>query len=77
MKIKAIIFFIVLFSFLLFGYFFYDWFSKIVPLEAIIKLLVLFAGLLSIFFPKIIEMFQDGKDNESIKEFIIKKYQKK
>ena len=64
MKVKAIIFFIVLFSFLLLGYFFYDWFSKIIPLESIIKLLVLFAGLLSIFFPKIIEMFQDGKNKK-------------
>ena len=77
MSYKSILFFILLFSFLLFGYFYYETFLKYFPINNFIKFFILILGLFSIFIPNIINKMKQGEDFENIKEYIIKKYKRK
>lgn len=77
MSYKSILFFIFLFGIIIFGYFYYDIFTKYIPINIFINLFVVTLGLLGIFFPHILKKFRSGEDIDNIKEFIIEKYKKK
>jgi hypothetical protein len=77
MSYKSIIFFLLLFGLLVFCYFYYDWFLKFFPIHIIINFIVVLIGICGIFFPHIINKLKSGDDLDDIKEYIIKKYQKK
>jgi len=77
MSYKSIIFFAVIFGIILFGYFYYETFSKYCPLNIFIKGGILILGICGIFFPQIIKKLRAGEDIENIKEYIIEKYKKK
>jgi RsiW-degrading membrane proteinase PrsW (M82 family) len=77
MSYKSIIFFAFIFSIIIFGYFYYDTFTKYFPIHILIKLFLLLIGICGIFFPQIIKKLREGEDMENIKEFIIEKYKKK
>jgi len=77
MSYKSILFFLVLFGIILFGYFYYDTFLKYFPINSFIKIFILIIGLFGIFFPHIISKFKEGEDIENIKEYIIEKYKRK
>lgn len=77
MSYKSIIFFAFIFAIIIFGYFYYDTFTKYFPIHILIKLFLLIIGICGIFFPQIIKKLRDGDDMENIKEFIIEKYKKK
>jgi hypothetical protein len=47
------------------------------PLENSIKFIVLIIGIIGIMFPNIIELVKEGKDNDDIKKYILKKYKQK
>jgi hypothetical protein len=70
-SIKSIVFFIIIFSILIFGYFYYDIFSYYFPISNIIKIFILFLGISAFFFPQIIQKWRDGEDVEDIKKYII------
>ena len=77
MNIKPVIFFIILFGILLFGYFQYNVFIQYFPINILISSILLIIGVLTVFFPDIMRKFKEGEDFENIKEFIIDKYKKK
>jgi hypothetical protein len=77
MSYKSILFFIIVFGIISFGYFYYQTFLKYFPIHLLINFFVLIFGLLSLFFPHIIKKLRCGDDIEDIKEFIIYKYKKK
>jgi len=77
LSIKSILFFIIIFSIIIFGYFYYDTFSYYFPISNIIKVFILFLGISAFFFPQIIKKWSEGEDVEDIKNYIIDKYQKK
>ena len=77
MSIKSIIFFIIIFGIILFGYFSYDTFLKYFPINVLINFFVVIIGICGIFFPQIIKKFRSGDDIDEIKDYIIEKYKKK
>jgi hypothetical protein len=77
MSYKSIIFFILLFGIIIFGYYYYELFIKYFPINIVIKLFLLFIGICGIFFPQIMKKLREGEDMENIKLFIIEKYKKK
>ncbi len=77
MSYKSILFFIFLFGIIIFGYFYYETFTKYFPINIFIKMFILFIGICGIFFPQIIKKLREGEDMENIKSFIIEKYKKK
>jgi hypothetical protein len=77
MSIKSILFFVLLFGIVIFGYFYYDIFLKYFPINIVINLFVVIIGIFGIFFPQIIKKMNNGDDYDEIKEFIIDKYSKK
>ena len=76
MNIKAIVFFLILFIILFYLYFSYNSMNYF-PLENSIKFIVLIIGIIGIMFPNIIELVKEGKDNDDIKKYILKKYKQK
>lgn len=77
MSIKSILFFVLLFGLVIFGYFYYDTFLKYFPINIAINLFVVIIGIFGLFFPQIIKKMRNGDDFDEIKEFIIDKYRKK
>lgn len=77
MSYKSIIFFAVLFGIIIFGYFYYETFTRYFPIHLLIKLFIVIIGIIGIFFPNIIKKLRDGEDMEDIKSFIIDKYKRK
>ena len=77
MSYKSIIFFIVLFGIIIFGYFSYETFTRYFPIHILIKLFIVIIGICGIFFPNIIKKLREGEDMEDIKSFIIDKYKRK
>ena len=77
MSYKSIIFFVLLFGIIIFGYYYYELFSKYFPINIVIKLFLLLIGICGIFFPQIMKKLREGEDMENIKSFIIEKYKKK
>jgi len=77
MSYKSIIFFVLLFGIIIFGYFYYELFNKYFPINIFIKLFLLLIGIIGIFFPQIMKKIREGEDMENIKSFIIEKYKKK
>jgi len=77
MSYKSIIFFAVLFGIIIFGYFYYETFTRYFPIHLLIKLFIVIIGIIGIFFPNIIKKLRDGEDIEDIKSFIIDKYKRK
>jgi len=77
MSIKSILFFGLLFIFVLFGYFYYDIFTKYFPIHILINLFVIVIGIFGVFFPEIIRKLNTGYDFNEIKDFVIHKYSKK
>ena len=75
MNIKPIIFFVIIFMFLIYLYFSYNSLNYF-PFENTIKFIVLIIGIIGIMFPNIIQMLKEGKNNDTIKKYIIKKYKK-
>lgn len=77
MSIKSIIFFIILFGIIIFGYFYYETFLKYFPINILINFFVVIIGICSIFCPQLIKKIISGHDLDDIKEYIIEKYKKK
>jgi hypothetical protein len=77
MSYKSIIFFVLLFGIIIFGYYYYELFSKYFPINIVIKVFLLLIGICGIFFPQIMKKLREGEDMENIKSFIIEKYKKK
>ena len=77
MSYKSIIFFLVLFGIIIFGYFYYETFTMYFPIHLLIKLFIVIIGIIGIFFPNIIKKLREGEDMEDIKLFIIDKYKRK
>jgi len=77
MNYKSIIFFVLLFGIIIFGYYYYELFSKYFPINIVIKVFLLLIGICGIFFPQIMKKLREGEDMENIKSFIIEKYKKK
>ncbi len=77
MNIKPVIFFIILFGILIFGYFQYNTFIQYFPIHILISSVLLIVGILTVFFPDVMQKFKEGEDCENIKEFIIEKYKRK
>lgn len=77
MSYKSILFFAFLFGLLTFGYFYYDAFLKVCPINIVINFIVVLIGICGVFFPHVINKLKSGDDLDDIKEYIIKKYQKK
>lgn len=77
MSYKSIIFFLVLFGIIIFGYFSYETFTRYFPIHLLIKLFIVIIGICGIFFPNIIKKLREGEDMEDIKSFIINKYKRK
>ena len=77
MSYKTIIFFIIIFSILIFGYFYYDTFIKYFPINIGIKFFILIAGIIGLFFPHLIKKMHNGDDMDEIKKYMIEKYKKK
>jgi hypothetical protein len=50
---------------------------NIFPFETSIKFIVLIIGIIGIMFPNIFNMIKEGRDNKSIKKYIINKYKNK
>ena len=76
MNIKAILFFSIIFLLLFYLYFSYNS-MNIFPFETSIKFIVLIIGIIGIMFPNIFNMIKEGRDNKSIKKYIINKYKNK
>ena len=76
MNIKPIIFFVIIFMFLIYLYFSYNSLNYF-PFENTIKFIVLIIGIIGIMFPNIFNMIKEGRDNKSIKKYIINKYKNK
>ena len=76
MSYKSILFFMVLFGIIIFGYFYYETFTKYFPINIFIKVFLLFIGICGLFFPQITKKLREGEDMENIKSFIIEKYKK-
>lgn len=74
---KSIIFFVFIFGIIIYGYFYYETFTKYFPLQIIISFFMLIIGLCALFFPNIIKKLREGEDYEDIKEYIIEKYKRK
>jgi len=77
MSYKSILFFMVLFGIIVFGYFSYETFTRYFPIHLLIKLFIVIIGICGIFFPNIIKKLREGEDMEDIKSFIIDKYKRK
>jgi hypothetical protein len=77
MSWKSILFFIVLFAILVFGYYFYDTFLYFFPINWIFKFFFAIAGLLAILFPVIINKIKAGYKMDDVKNFMIKKYSRR
>lgn len=77
MSYKSILFFIVLFGFLIFGYFCYDKFLKIFPINIYINFFVVIIGVGAFLFPDIISKLKAGDDWTDIKKHVIEKYRKR
>jgi hypothetical protein len=77
MSYKSILFFLVLFGIIIFGYFSYETFTRYFPIHLLIKLFIVIIGICGIFFPNIIKKLREGEDMEDIKSFIIDKYKRK
>jgi hypothetical protein len=73
-NIKPYIFFGIIFSIILVGYFNYNLFIQYIPIGNFIKFFVLILGIGALFFPEIISKLRSGEDYENIKKFIIEKY---
>jgi RsiW-degrading membrane proteinase PrsW (M82 family) len=71
MNIKPIIFFIIIFGIILWGYFSYDTFSKYVPIHIIIKVVLFGVALIAMFIPQMVDKFKEGKDMNDIKKFMV------
>jgi len=72
-SIRSIIFFIAIFIGIFYLYFNFNSIN-IIPFESSIKFIVLIVGILGIMFPKVIDMLRSGKDNDTIKKYILNKY---
>jgi len=76
-NIKPILFFLVLFGIIVYGYFQYDTFTKYIPIPNFIKIFILIIGLAAIFFPHFMNKVKESDTMEEIKEFLVEKYGKK
>ncbi len=77
MSWKSILFFVILFALLIFGYFAYDTFTKYIPINWIFKLFFILGGLLAIFFPVIVKKLKSGYNTNDLKNYMIKKYSRR
>jgi len=77
MNIKALLFFAFFFGIVIFAYFYYDIFTKYIPIHYIANLIVVSIAIITLFFPDIIKKLRSGDDVDEIKSYIIEKYKKK
>jgi len=77
MSYKSIIFFIILFGIIIFGYMYYDTFIQYFPIHMIFKMAFLIVGVIAVLFPHIFEMLRDNESTDTIKDYLINKYKTK
>jgi len=76
MSYKSIIFFAILFGIIIFGYMYYEIFTKYFPIHIVFKFGFLIVGVVAVLFPHIFEMIRDNESTSTIKDYLIDKYKK-
>jgi len=77
MSYKSVIFFIILFGIIIFGYLYYETFLQYFPIHMVFKIGFLIVGVIAVLFPHIFEMLRDNESTETIKEYLLEKYKTK